>query len=75
VPYLGKYWSTVHAPTSSSSIVASFSCVYNCAFLVELVLLCASYYDNGHTDLLHARRLSSSFFKLPHYSSRLSILS
>jgi hypothetical protein len=25
VPYLGKYWSTVHAPTSSSSIVASFS--------------------------------------------------
>ncbi len=38
VPYLGKYWSTVHAPTTTSSIVATFSRlvffshVYNCAF-------------------------------------------
>ncbi len=39
VPYLGKYWSTVHAPTTTTtSIVASFSRllffshVYNCAF-------------------------------------------
>ncbi len=29
VPYSGKYCSTVHAPTTTTSIVVRFSCVYN----------------------------------------------